>query len=150
MTESQKSFWTSIPGILTAIASFLTAVVGLVTVLHKSNSAPSQPQTAIFAPVIAMAQPVKPQGCEKAIGNWAWFIGGVVTFEKDGRMVWRKDTKDLFPTANGVWNCIDANEQEMTLTWQQTGMTDTVKISRDGRKIDGTNYTGIRVTGTKQ
>jgi hypothetical protein len=100
--------------------------------------------------VIAIPQPQKPNGCLAAIGNWSWFIGGVVTFEKDGRMVWRKNANDLFPTANGVWSCIDAQEDEMTLTWQQTGMTDTVKISKDGKQIEGTNYTGIRVTGTKK
>lgn len=150
MTDSQKSFWTTLPGILTGIISLLTAIVGLMTVLNKSAPAPAQPPAAIIAPVIAMPQPVKPQGCEKAIGNWDWFIGGVVTFEKDGRMVWRKNARDLFPSANGVWNCIEPNEQEMTLTWEQTRMTDTVKISPNGRNIDGTNYTGIRVTGTKQ
>lgn len=149
MGHDQRSFWTTMPGILTGVVSLLTAIVGLVTVLHKS-APPAAPAPVAFVPYALPSQiAVKPQGCEKAIGNWSWFIGGVVTFEKDGHIVWRKDPKDLFPTANGVWNCIDAQEQEMTLTWQQSGMTDTVKISHDGRSISGSNYTGIRVSGSK-
>lgn len=150
MTDHSKSFWTSLPGMLTAIITLLTALVGLITVLKKSAPAQPQPAAVAFLPAaISVAQPVKPQGCENAIGNWSWFIGGVVTVEKDGHLTWRKNPQDLFPSANGVWSCIDPKEQELTMTWQQTGMTDTLKISSDGRSISGTNYTGVRVTGTK-
>lgn len=149
MSAPEKSFWTTLPGILTGVVSLLTAIVGLVTVLHKSSAPPAAPQGAVAFVPLPSQTAVKPQGCEKAIGNWSWFIGGVVTFEKDGRMVWRRDAKDVFPTANGVWSCIDAKDQEMTLTWQQTGMTDTVKMSPDGRSIAGSNYTGVKVSGKK-
>ena len=159
MSNDDKSFWTTLPGVLTAIATLLTAIGGLIAALHKSNT--NAPQASpvssvpasvfsVTAPASGSMQAVMPKGCQEAIGNWNWFIGGVVTIEKDGHMVWRKNEGDTFPTANGVWNCIDAQEREITLTWQQTNMTDTVKISKDGRSLSGSNYTGITVSGTKR
>ncbi len=165
MGESDnKPFLTTLPGILTGVASLITALVALLGTLSKYTPTPRlslvsesiltpQPQSAAAPAVMAQtlpAQPVKPQGCEKALGNWDWFLGGVVTFEKDGHLAWRARAADVLPTATGTWNCIDARSQEMTLWWQPTSMTDTVNLSADGRSIVGTNYTGIKITGTKR
>lgn len=137
-----KHFWTTLPGIMTGVASLITALVGLFAFLHKSPPAPPQSAQVAFMPIPvpqggASLQAVKPQGCEKAVGNWDWFLGGVVTIEKDGHIVWRRNAQDLFPSAVGVWNCIDTNAQELTLTWQATGMTDTMILSADGNQSQG-------------
>jgi len=39
---------------------------------------------------------------------------------------------------------------EIALTWQQTGMTDTVRVSANGKNISGSNPTGVKVTGNKR
>ena len=160
-----KNFWTTLPGILTAVASLITAIAGLIAVFNRTPAV--KPSVTMTAPALAatqnmpavqmalppaatLAQPTKPIGCDKAIGNWNWFLGGVVTFEKDGHLAWRKDAGDLLPMALGTWSCIDPKTDEMTLLWQPTGIVDTVNIAPDGKFISGTNYTGIRVTGTKR
>ncbi len=166
MEENPKPFWSTLPGILTGIASVITALVSLIAALN--NLKPAVPKAAIAqtapaappgagvqnTPVIMVTNtpsaPGKTTGCEKALGNWDWFIGGVVTFEKDGHLAWRKNATDLIPTATGSWNCVNLKNQEMTLYWNPTGMVDTVSLSADGKSIEGTNYTGIKITGTKR
>lgn len=172
-----KSFWATLPGILTGIATVITALVGLINVLHKNEpsakapareTAPAAAQvtapvtTSVNAPVSATvsatvpetsqsAAPVKPTGCDKALGNWDWdVIGGVVTFENEGRLLWRANAADAAPTASGVWHCIDPKLKQMTLYWPVTGITDTLYVSDDGKSISGTNNVGMRVSGRRR
>jgi hypothetical protein len=57
MSENRKSFWSSIPGLVTGLAGLLTGVVGLVTVLiqldvigGKDDATPSAVVTTTVAP----------------------------------------------------------------------------------------------------
>lgn len=45
-TENRRSFWTTVPGILTALAAIITAVAGLVGVLAQGRSAVSESHPA--------------------------------------------------------------------------------------------------------
>jgi hypothetical protein len=172
-----RSFWATLPGILTGIATVLTALVGLINVLHKSEPsaparAPAQVTPPATAPVTtAMTTPVtapdaetvstpassqkpaaiKPIGCDNALGNWDWdVVGGVVTFEQEGRLLWRARATDAAPTASGTWRCIDPDLHQMTLFWPVTGITDTLYVSDDGKSISGTNNVGMKVSGSKR
>lgn len=57
MSENKKSFWSSIPGLVTGLAGLLTGIVGLVTVLiqldvigGKGSSTPTAAVTTTVAP----------------------------------------------------------------------------------------------------
>jgi hypothetical protein len=147
MSADHKSFWTTIPGMLTGVASMITAIVGLFTFMN-SGKAPAAPK-APAAITIPFAQPERPVGCGKVVGNWTWFIGGVVTFAPDGRLSWFQNPSNLIPTALGSWSCTDADKNTVALAWPN-GFVDTVTLSADGKMLSGTNHTGIQIWGKRQ
>lgn len=66
MAEGDKSWWTTMPGLLTALAAIITAVGGLVAAVGQAglfggkNSAPAAPSAAV-APQAAAVESARPQ-----------------------------------------------------------------------------------------
>ena len=153
----QKSFWSTLPGLMTGTAAMITAIVSIVTVLGskgKPAEAPNPKQS--MAPVQAVPLlpgtatiPAADSPCQRITGEWNWFTGGVTRFMPDGSMEWRRQPEDPIPTALGRWSC-DDKSRKFTLAWAH-GLTDAVELSQDGRSVAGFNQqNGIRVTGTKR
>lgn len=53
MSDEQKAFWTSLPGIFTGLATVVTAVTGLYIAVGKQNPAPPREQPVAQAEVAA-------------------------------------------------------------------------------------------------
>lgn len=99
--EENKPFLSTVPGILASVASLITALVGLMTFM-KGGKAPAEVKPAVVAMASPFAQPQRPVGCGKVVGNWTWFLGGITTIAPDGHLSWYKNTGDLVPTALGT------------------------------------------------
>lgn len=84
--------------------------------------------------------------CERIVGNWAWFIGGKVTFEAGSYAVWTPPDSTL-PPAVGTWHCTGAGGT-FTVAWQN-GFVDTSRMSSDRRRLSGTNSAGVQVWGRR-
>jgi hypothetical protein len=92
--DNKKSFWTSIPGILTGIAAIIVAIGGIITALHIGST---QSPTPVISPT---STPVSIQshvacgtqlpGISNLFGSWTW-VGtnsgvtqsGLFTFKND-------------------------------------------------------------------
>ncbi len=145
--ENKQSFWTTLPGILTGVASLITAIVGLLSLFsHNLNrNKESQP---VAREAYAVPAPHRVQGCEQYLGNWSWFIGGVVTMAPDGNAIWRRNRTDPFPTAIGSWSCVDSKDNKIAISWP-TGYVDTLRLSTDGQSVFGSSTNGVKVSGTR-
>ncbi len=62
MTEKEKSFWSSLPGVLTGIAAVITAITGLYVAISNNQPEPSpqQPPVEKASPKPKPVEPVKP------------------------------------------------------------------------------------------
>ena len=143
MSEEQKNFWKSLPGVLTGVASLLTALITLATVsvssCRKDEKPPAEPSLANISQ------------CQEITGDWDWFTGGVVTIAPDGALSWKQNpavAQSL--SAVGRWTCLDTKPRSFSLSWQ-TGLTDVVKLSPDQQSLSGKNLTtGAVITGTRK
>lgn len=68
-----NSFWSTLPGILTAVGSLIVAVTGLVAGLHSAGIVGSSQDTQEVQPVATL----QPQSTQKIDGTWK----GVVTYD---------------------------------------------------------------------
>lgn len=93
---------------------------------------------------LSPASAVEP--CTGGIGQWNWFIGGVVTLSEGGGVRWAPP-KASIPPATGTWKC-DPNVGEYVVTWQN-GFVDTLSLSPDGSKLTGKSSTGVAVSGSR-
>jgi hypothetical protein len=84
--------------------------------------------------------------CDRIVGDWAWFIGGKVTFSSGARVRWTPAISGM-PPAVGTWNCAPGSGV-YTVIWQN-GFIDTLNLSPDGAKLSGTSSTGIPVSGQR-
>jgi hypothetical protein len=84
--------------------------------------------------------------CDRVLGDWAWFIGGKVTFSAGARVRWTPAV-DAIPPAAGTWSCAPGTGT-YTVTWQN-GFIDTVNLSADGTQLSGTSSTGAQVWGQR-
>ncbi len=158
--SDQKSFWSTLPGLMTGTAAMITAMVSVVSLMsikgNKDRAGEMQAAKHTVAPLqtIPMAPgtigiPAAGSPCQRIAGEWNWFTGGIVRFVPDGSLEWRRQATDAAPTALGRWNC-DEQSKKFTLAWAH-GLTDSIELSEDGRSVDGFNQqNGIRVTGTKR
>ena len=100
--DSKKSFWTSMPGILTGIAAVLVAVGGIFTALNidlgPQSTSPSQPEPTVNQNPESMekSSPSSQSVCGTQLpslnlfGIWKWFgnsdgssLSGVLSFKSD-------------------------------------------------------------------
>lgn len=144
--SEKHSFWVTLPGILTGVASLITAIVALMTFMSHKGESKVPPMNAPVA--VNVPAPERPAGCKEAIGTWSWFISGTVTFTSNGVLSWKKNASDNLPTALGSWTCVDDRSKTMTLHWP-TGLADTVSMSPDRKSISGSNELGVQISGTK-
>ncbi len=84
--------------------------------------------------------------CDRVVGNWGWFIGGTVTFATGARVRWVPAVSTI-PAAEGTWRCAP-DSGTYTVTWQN-GFIDTLQLSADGNRLDGTSSTGVQVSGRR-
>lgn len=82
--------------------------------------------------------------CKAAIGQWNWFIGGKVALAENGDARWTPAVASMVP-ASGTWRC-DPQAGAYIVTWQN-GFIDTLTLSADGSKLNGTSSTGAAVSG---
>ncbi|MGH9361933.1 MAG: hypothetical protein ACRD2T_08445 [Thermoanaerobaculia bacterium] len=58
--ETSKSFWATVPGILTGAATLITAIVGLLAALNRPEAKPEPPPIVTEAPAPIEPQPIQP------------------------------------------------------------------------------------------
>jgi len=89
--DSKKSFWTSVPGILTGIAAIIVAVGGIITALHVASPSPETSPSPVPTPSLP-SQPVCGVQLPEVnlFGSWNWFgnnngitQSGLLTFKSD-------------------------------------------------------------------
>ncbi len=84
--------------------------------------------------------------CGSPIGKWDWPTGGVVTIVPGGQLAWT-------PVADGpavftaTWAC-DTNDGQIVIAWPQ-GITDRLRLSGDGERLDGANDRGVTMTARR-
>jgi len=74
MADEKKSFWSTLPGILTGIAAVIGAIVSLIAILHSSNIIPDGGPEEEIAPLEIHAFTALPQSIEAgdhATLNWS-------------------------------------------------------------------------------
>lgn len=84
--------------------------------------------------------------CDRIVGDWAWFIGGKVSFSTGAGVRWMPPT-NATPPAVGRWSC-EPGSGTYTVTWQN-GFIDTLSLSSDGIRLGGTSSTGVSVWGRR-
>ena len=137
-----QSFWTSLPGILTGLASLITAIVALFGFFgHREKEA----QTSAPSGVVKIQNL---DHCKEFVGKWDWFIGGELRAQKDGSVDWRKNESDPQPVIAGRWTCIDAKPKQVNISWPN-GISETLAFSPDKNSLSGKNTIGVQVSGTK-
>lgn len=99
-----------------------------------------------FLPQIIPVGSAASGSCERIVGNWAWFLGGKVTFEAGSYAVWTPPVSSL-PPAVGTWHCA-RTDGTYTVTWQN-GFVDTLRLSSDRSRLSGTNSAGVQVWGRR-
>ena len=95
---------------------------------------------------VAGTEPIFPlpiDPCSEIVGSWSWFDGGTVTIRPDGTM--GHDSNDN----SGMWDCTDPDEGIVTLRWQRGSWVDTLTLSMDGMRLEGTNNAGMSVSGRR-
>ena len=142
--DKTQSFWTSLPGVLTGLASLLTAIVAVVGIFghHKKDETTSPAPSGV----------VKLRNldhCKEFAGKWDWFIGGELRAQMDGSVDWRKDPSDPQPVIAGRWSCLDANPKQINISWPN-GISETLAFSPDKKNLSGKNTIGVQVSGSKK
>jgi hypothetical protein len=84
--------------------------------------------------------------CQRILGEWGWFIGGKVSFTQNAQARWTSSSAGT-PPASGTWSC-DPRSGSYTVTWQN-GFVDTLRLSDDGTRLNGTSSTGVKVSGRR-
>src|SRR5919199_785783 len=99
--DNKKSFWTSLPGILTGVAAVIVAVGGILAAYNHTTTSPSSPastspSTAPSPSSTTPSSPLQQSVCGAQLpgttlfGNWRWSgtvsgsqASGVFTFKND-------------------------------------------------------------------
>jgi len=155
-SEHKKMFWMTLPGILTGLASVITALVALLTFTadHSNRNSPSQAQapqsivqhTSQFS--TTAANPNAADRCQQIVGAWNWFIG-VTTVLPDGTLIWKKNAAE-FAAVTGTWTCTEPAIPRYIIRWSH-GLSDIVSISQDGKSLSGVNQqNGIQIFAARQ
>lgn len=80
--------------------------------------------------------------CDALVGTWAWFTGGVVSIEADGRI-------RHVPGNDGTWECTDRARGQATLRWRLGGYVNRLALSADGKALSSTDPAQSYVTARK-
>jgi hypothetical protein len=65
-------------------------------------------------------------------------------------MEWYRLAGDALPNINGTWECNPPDPRHLTFRWIETGLVDTVVLSRDGQRFAGANLkSGFLLSGTR-
>lgn len=139
--DKSHSFWTSFPGLMTGMASMLTALVALLSFTmsncKKEEVPPPSPQ------ILNLSE------CAEITGKWDWFTGGQTTLGTDGSVLWLQQPQNpLGAKVTGRWSCISTNPRTYNISWQH-GITDSVKLSQDRNSLAGSNPAGVQVSATR-
>jgi hypothetical protein len=93
--------------------------------------------TALPLPSLAHAA-----SCEAIIGQWAWFIGGVVTVKPDGTFTQQSGNA-------GTWECTDAARGRFTFRWRDGGFVNSLAVSPDGQGLTSMDQSQWYVTAQR-
>lgn len=85
--------------------------------------------------------------CQRVLGEWLWFNGGLTTFFADGTVT---GEHRILPGNNGKWECADPAKRRFIVKWNQGGWINELTLSGDGKRLDGTNQEGSSVSGRRK
>jgi hypothetical protein len=148
-SENKQGFWSTLPGFLTGIAAVLTAITGLLVVMHQQDAARSKSD-----PAAAVAPKDGAGGSSAAASSTPKQPRlTVLVVDKDGAetRVFSRGFEDsysgkAFQLKNGQaipFEKITAVDFSETVGYEQD-----VKVTlRDGRTIDGAIMSGEQLTG---
>ncbi|MCH8976209.1 MAG: protein kinase [Proteobacteria bacterium] len=85
--------------------------------------------------------------CQRVLGEWLWFNGGLTTFYADGTVT---GEHRILPGNNGSWECADPAKRRFIIKWNQGGWINKLTLSGDGKRLDGTNQEGSAVSGRRK
>lgn len=85
--------------------------------------------------------------CQRILGEWLWFNGGLTTFFADGTVTGKHH---VLPGNNGSWECADPTKRRFIIKWNQGGWINKLTLSGDGKRLDGTNQEGSAVSGRRK
>jgi len=90
----------------------------------------------LAAPLIAQES-----RCSEIVGTWKWFVGPELIIKADHTFSNGENS--------GAWEISNAKERKYTLRWEVGGFVDEVTLSKDGRKLTGTNNQKNNVAGER-
>jgi hypothetical protein len=82
-------------------------------------------------------------GCRAAAGEWEWSGGGRVSLLADGTA--RGVSAGGRQANDGTWTCLDARTVTIDIAWSRGGFHDTLRLSPDGRRLEGRNQARMKV-----
>jgi len=82
-------------------------------------------------------------GCEAVEGDWDWFNGGHARIHAGGTV--KGTDAQGKASGDGKWKCIDAKALAIEILWDRGGWKDTLRLSADGKRLDGRNQAGTKV-----
>jgi hypothetical protein len=80
------------------------------------------------------------------IGRWRWFNGGENTIAANNTMIGRERGQVV---NEGTWQIVDRAQRQVVLRWRSGDWIDTVTVSADGLRLNGTNNVGRRIWAEK-
>jgi len=86
--------------------------------------------------------------CLAAAGTWKWYNGGTVILDEQGVATGYDKGSDR-PNP-GKWRCVSGSPVTIQIQWVKGGWLDTLVLSADGRKLEGTNQVKNRVWAERQ
>ena len=154
--DNKKSFWTSLPGILTGVAAVIVAVGGIIAAYDHvapspppstvpSSSSTTSPTTSPqpSSPASSSSSPVQQIGCGThpprvvLFGNWRWYgtvdgakESGSFTFNNDCTYVAKVTTSESTTNNEGKFLVSSSPDASITLTSKNSGQKHTYIISK--------------------
>jgi hypothetical protein len=91
--------------------------------------------------LLAVSVVAQESRCSEIIGTWKWFVGPELTIKADHTFSNGENS--------GTWEVTNAAERKYTFRWDVGGFVDEVSLSKDGRKLTGTNNQKNNVAGER-
>ncbi len=149
MSNAKPSFWHTLPGLLTGVASLLTALVAFLTFIGVKSKNVDSSSVSASTPGHTAVRLHNLDHCKEFVGQWSWFIGGELRVAIDGTVDWRKEPSDPQPVITGQWTCVDDKPKKFNISWQN-GISDMLVMSPDKKSVTGTNSINVQVSGTRK
>jgi tetratricopeptide (TPR) repeat protein len=80
--------------------------------------------------------------CEAVVGQWNWFIGGVVTVKPDGTFTQQSGNA-------GTWDYPDPARGQFTFRWREGGFVNKLVLSADRTGLSSANPAQMYVTAQR-